>query len=297
MHILITGGTGFIGGALVQYLVEREHSVVVYTRSDGHIDGGLIRYLTSLEAVAADERFDAFINLAGESIAGRRWSESRKRELVDSRIGTTRALYDLACRLEDPPALLLSASAIGYYGPQGDERLAENAPTHDCFSHRLCLGWEAEARRFENLGTRVCVLRLGVVLAAEGGAMEELRKSVMFGLATWMGSGRQWLSWIHREDVIRAIEFLLAHKELRGEFNLTAPEPVTNRGFCEEMRAHRFSVLALPIPGFVLRAAMGELAEELLLTGQRVLPRRLQEAGFEFRYNTLAEAMPALLAN
>ena len=297
MHILITGGTGFIGGALVQRLLGRGDTVVVYSRDDSHFESDGLRYVNSLEAVAADERFDAFINPAGESIAGSRWSESRKRVLLDSRIETTRALYELACRLQHPPGILLSASAIGYYGPQDDERLAESATTRDCFSHRLCLAWEAEAARFESLGTRVCILRLGVVLAASGGAMDELKKSVMFGVATWMGSGRQWLSWVHRDDVIRAMEFLLDHNELRGAFNLTAPDPVTNRGFCDELRAHRFSMIALPIPGFAMRLAMGEMAQELLLTGQRVVPRRLKEAGFEFRYNTLAEALPALLAS
>ena len=297
MDILVTGGTGFIGAVLIQRLLERGDRVLVYTRQAGHIDGERLRYVNSLQAIAADQSFDVFINLAGESIAGGRWSASRKRVLVDSRVDTTRDLYELACRLENPPTVLLSASAIGYYGPQGDERLAETAPTHDCFSHRLCLAWEAEARRFESLGTRVCLLRLGVVLGRDGGAMQELKKSVMFGVATWMGSGRQWLSWVHRDDVIRAMEYLLDHPELRGEFNLTAPEPVTNRGFCDEMRAHRFSMVALPIPAPAMRLAMGEMAEELLLTGQRVIPRRLQEAGFDFRYNTLAEALPTLLAS
>lgn len=301
MQILITGGTGFIGSALVGRLLERGDSVVVYSRrfsdSQDYSRSERLRYVASLEAVAADEVFDAFINLAGESIAGGRWSDARKQVLVDSRIETTRALYDLACRLDATPRVLISASAIGFYGPQGDEQLAETASTHDSFSHRLCLAWEAEARRFEQLGTRVCILRLGVVLAADGGAMKELRKSVMLGVATWMGSGRQWLSWVHRDDVLRAMEYLLERPELRGEFNLTAPEPVTNRGFSEALRKHRFSLIALPVPSVVMRVAMGEMADELLLTGQRVVPLRLQEAGFEFDYNTLAEALPSLLAN
>jgi uncharacterized protein (TIGR01777 family) len=297
MHILITGGTGFIGGALVEHLRSRGDSVCIYTRSESHFDADGLSYVTSLDSIPVDESFDVFINLAGESIAGARWTAARKQRLTDSRIDTTRALYDLACRLEQPPGLLISASAIGYYGPQGDDRLVETAETRDSFSHRLCLAWEAEARRFESLGCRVCILRLGVVLAAGGGAMEELQKSVMFGVATWMGSGRQWLSWVHRDDVIRAIDYLREHEALRGEFNLTAPEPVTNRGFSEELRGHKFSLISLPVPGFVMRAAMGELADELLLTGQRVVPHRLQQAGFEFRYNSLAEALPTLLAS
>ncbi|MEP5764562.1 MAG: TIGR01777 family oxidoreductase [Halieaceae bacterium] len=295
MKILLTGGTGFIGGALIQQLQAQGAHLVILTRDESHYDSENIKYINSLNDISDDEYFECFINLAGESIAQQRWSETRKTGLVESRVGTTRSLYALAARLTAPPAILLSASAIGYYGSQGDDRLAEGAASEESFSHRLCLAWEDEARRFADLGTRVCILRLGVVLAAAGGAMDQLKKSVQFGVATWMGSGRQWLSWVHRDDVLKAISFLLEHTELEGVFNITAPEPVTNRGFCEELRHHRKALLALPIPGFVMRLALGEMADELLLQGQRVIPRRLQEANFEFRYSTLAEALPSLL--
>jgi len=296
MKILITGGTGFIGGALIDKLVLRGDQVVVYTRDPSHFDTGAVTYINSLDAIADTDDIDVFINLAGESMAGGRWDDARKAILVESRVDTTRALLALARRLRRPPRLLVSASAIGYYGHQGDDRLAESAPAVQGFSHRLCQAWEAEAWRFEDLGVRVCILRLGVVLAAEGGAMEELRKSVQFGVATWLGNGRQWLSWVHRDDVISAIDYLLDRDDLDGVFNLTAPEPVTNRGFCDELRQHLKAWIALPVPGFLIQLALGEMAQELLLHGQRVIPRRLQEAGFEFRYNTLAEALPSLLA-
>jgi len=296
MKILITGGTGFIGGALIDKLVLRGDQAVVYTRDPSHFDTGAVTYINSLDAIADTDDIDVFINLAGESMAGGRWDDARKAILVESRVDTTRALLALARRLRRPPRLLVSASAIGYYGHQGDDRLAESAPAVQGFSHRLCQAWEAEAWRFEDLGVRVCILRLGVVLAAEGGAMEELRKSVQFGVATWLGNGRQWLSWVHRDDVISAIDYLLDRDDLDGVFNLTAPEPVTNRGFCDELRQHLKAWIALPVPGFLLQLALGEMAQELLLHGQRVIPRRLQEAGFEFRYNTLAEALPSLLA-
>lgn len=297
MNILITGGTGFIGAALVPALRDAGHTVTVFTRSAGHADADGLRHVTTLEAIDSAEYFDAFINLAGESIAGGRWSEARKQVLIDSRIGTTQQLFALASRLERPPAILLSASAIGWYGPQDDTPLDEDAATEDCFSHRLCRDWEAEAGRFEALGTRVCILRLGVVLGQGGGALEELKKSVMFGVATYMGSGTQWLSWVHRDDVVAAMLYLLAQDGLRGPFNLTAPEPVTNRGFTEALRRHRTGFVMLPVPGAVMRLAMGELADELLLTGQRVLPRKLESAGFGFSYPTLAEALPNLLAS
>ena len=297
MNILVTGGTGFIGTVLVQRLLERGETVTVYTRSSPRRGQGGLEYITDLDSIPVETRFDAFINLAGESIAGGRWTAARKQLLEDSRIGTTRALHELAKRLQAPPTVLLNASAIGYYGPQDDTPLDEEAATADCFSHRLCAAWEDEARRFESLGTRVCLLRLGVVLGRSGGAFEQLKRSVQFGVATWLGSGRQWLSWIHRDDVIRAIEFLLDHPTLDGPFNLTAPGAVTNRGFSDALAEFRSAFVGLPIPGFVMRAAMGELADELLLTGQRVVPARLESAGFGFNYPDLPGALQTLLAN
>lgn len=295
MDILITGGTGFIGSVLAESLRARGDSLTILTRDPGHFEAENLRYINELSSIGKEERFDAFINLAGESLAAGRWSEARKAALVESRVGTTRALLALARRLDTPPSVVLSASAIGIYGHQGEDRLAENAIQEDGFSHRLCQAWESEALRFESLGCRVCQLRLGVVLAREGGAMEQMTRSFQFGVGSWVGSGRQWLSWIHRHDVIAAIEFLLEKSELSGPFNLTAPEPVTHRGFCQAVRLVRPVPLALPVPGFVLRLALGEMAEELLLNGQRVIPRRLQEAGFEFHYPSLREAMPDLL--
>jgi len=295
MRILITGGTGFIGGALIQQLLDRGDEVLVYSRDSSHFGSEKLNYINDLDDIHTGDYFDCFVNLAGQSIAGSRWTEARKAELIESRVETTRALFRLAHRLSRPPATLLSASAIGYYGSQDDERLAESAEPRDSFSHRLCAAWEDAANQFEALGVRVCTLRLGVVLAAEGGAMDELRKSVQFGVATWMGHGRQWLSWVHRDDVVRAMLYLIDSPGLTGAFNITAPEPVTNRDFCEQLRRHRSTFIALPIPGFVMRLALGEMADELLLQGQRVIPRRLQEAGFDFRYGRLEEALPDML--
>jgi uncharacterized protein (TIGR01777 family) len=279
---------------LIERLCQQGASICVYTRDPSHFDTDSIRYLHKLEDIPGDARFDAFINLAGESLASGRWSRARKDELIESRIGTTRALVALARRLQHKPRVVLSASAIGIYGHQGDERLAEDAPQEDGFSHSLCRAWESEARGFESLGIRLCILRLGVVLAREGGAMAQLRRSVAFGVGTWLGSGRQWLSWVHREDVVAAVEFLLESEYCSGVYNITAPEPVTNRGLCDELSLRQQVFFKLPVPGFLLRAALGEMASELLLQGQRVVPRRLQEAGFEFRYETLREALPSL---
>ncbi len=297
MHILVTGGTGFIGQPLVSALLGAGHTLVVLTRSADHDAKPGLRYVQDLSEIDGGEGFQAFINLAGEGIADKRWTESRKQELMDSRIDTTRALRALAGRLRNPPAVLLSASAVGYYGPQQDLVLPESAESVDSFSHRLCLAWESEAQAFVELGTRVCVMRLGVVLGKDGGAFDQLRKSVQFGVATYMGSGRQWLSWIHRDDVIGAVEFLLSASGLSGAVNLTAPEPVTNLGFSEALKAEQGGFIVLPIPGVLMRVALGEMAEELLLTGQRVIPQRLGEKGFVFRYPALADALPELLAS
>ncbi len=296
MRVLITGGTGFIGGALIERLCQQGASISVYTRNTSHFDTEAIHYLNRLQDIPEDARFDAFINLAGESLAEGRWSEERKAVLVESRIGTTRALVELAERLQHKPRVVLSASAIGIYGHQGDDRLAEDAEQEDGFAHRLCQAWETEAHRFEAMGIRLCILRLGVVLASEGGAMEQLRRSVAFGVGTWLGSGKQWLSWVHRDDLVAAMEYLRTDESCSGPYNITAPEPVTNRGLCDELSLRRQVFLKLPIPGFVMRLALGEMALELLLNGQRVVPRRLQEAGFEFRYETLREALPTLSA-
>ena len=297
MNILISGGTGFIGGVLVTQLLDQGHSVVVLTRQNRPGVSDSLRYVQDLGDIEAEEHFDAFINLAGESIAEGRWTPARKQALIDSRIDTTRKLRDLAQRLASPPAVLLSASAIGYYGPQDDTPLEEDASTVDCFSHQLCVAWEAEANAFLALGVRVCVMRLGVVLDTGGGAYEQLKQSVQFGVATYLGSGQQWLSWIHREDAVAAIVYLLTQPDASGAFNLTAPEPVTNRGFCDALREQKGGFVTLPVPGSLMRVALGELADELLLTGQRVKPARLQALGFRFHYPTLNEALPALLTS
>ncbi len=296
MRILITGGTGFIGSGLVQQLVERGDYVTVLSRSDAHLPTETIRYVSDLKLIGGDEYFHAFINLAGESIAAQRWSEQRKQMLVGSRVGVTRDLLALAQRLNRAPEVLLSASAIGIYGSQGDERLAENAPQQDCFSHRLCLAWEQEAMRFESLGCRVCLMRLGVVLSSlPGGALDELLKSARLGVASWLGSGEQYLSWVHLFDVHTAMLHLLDDPDRVGVFNVTAPEPVNSREFCDEVAAGMRLWLKLGVPGFVMRLLFGEMADELLLQGQRVIPRRLEEAGFQFRYPSLRAAMPELL--
>lgn len=295
MNYLITGGTGFIGTALIASLRAAGHGITVMTRQPRPPQEG-VSFVTSLDAIPVQARFDGVVNLAGASLAGARWSESYKREITSSRLDTTGAVIALLGRLQQPPAVLLSASAIGYYGHHGDEPLGEDGAVVPGFSQQLCQRWEAAALRAEALGTRVCLLRFGVVLDRDGGAMEQMAQPFRFGIANWLGSGQQWLSWVHRKDAVAAMDFLLARTDLSGPFNITAPEPVTSRGFCAAMKRRRRTLLTAPVPAPVMRLLVGEMAQELLLQGQRVLPVRLQAEGFRFSFPTLDDALGAIMA-
>lgn len=294
LHFLVTGGTGFIGSSLVLSLLQAGHRATIFTRQSIN-DTENCRYVDSLENISEDADFAAVINLAGESLADRRWTSNYKQKISDSRFRTTKALVALLQRLQEKPAAMLTASAIGYYGHHGDAPLSENAEVVPGFAQHLCQQWESLACDAEAFGIRVCRLRLGVVLDRGGGAMDQMRRPFDFGIANWLGTGRQWLSWVHRQDVIRAIQFLLRREDLSGPFNVTAPEPVTSRGFCTAMKKHKRTLITLPVPGFALRLLVGEMAEELLLNGQRVVPSALQKAGFEFQYPQLEMALENII--
>lgn len=294
MQILITGGTGFIGTALVERLRSQDHEVTILTRGD-HRDRPGVRHVRSLDELADDVRVDAVVNLAGASLAGGRWSAAYKKEIVSSRLETTSALLQLIGRLARKPAVLVSASAIGFYGHHGDEVLTEEGAVNPGFSQDLCARWEALAQEAEKHGVRVCLARFGVVLDSGGGAMEQMAQSLKFGVASWLGDGRQWLSWVHREDVVAALLLLLERDDLSGPFNITAPGAVTSRDFGAAMKRHSRAVINAPVPAAVMRLMMGEMADEILLNGQRVAPARLQAAGFEFRYPDVDSALEAIL--
>jgi uncharacterized protein (TIGR01777 family) len=294
MHILLTGGTGFIGSALAADLLAKGHRLTIVSRS-AHADRPHCRFVRSFDDIDASTAIDAVVNLAGASLAGKRWNRDYKQEIVASRVDTTGELVAFCGRLDSPPAALVSASAVGYYGPRGDEKVTEEESAGSGFSAALCRDWEAAARQAESLGVRVCLARLGVVFDREGGAFEELARPFRLGVANWIGDGRQWLSWVHRSDVVAAIDFLLQHDGLSGPFNLTAPEPVTSRGLCAAMKKHLNTWLTLPMPASAMRLLVGEMADELLISGQRVLPARLTAAGFAFTYPDIAAALDAVL--
>lgn len=290
MHYFITGGTGFIGTALLTRLLTEGHSATILTRQPRQ-DIPRVSYITDPGHIASDAGVDCVINLAGASLAGARWSAAYKQEIFDSRLRTTEALVELCERLEQKPATLLSASAIGYYGHHADEALAEDGAVAPGFSQQLCQQWEDTAMGAASLGLRVCLLRLGVVLDRDGGAMVDMARPFRMGVANWLGGGQQWLSWVHRQDVIAAIGFLQERPELSGPFNITAPEAVTSRGFCAAMKKRHRTFFTAPVPAPVMRLMVGEMADELLLNGQRVIPARLLEAGFQFQFPDLDTAL------
>lgn len=296
MHILITGGTGFIGQALVPHCHQAGHHVSILSRSR-HRDTAQCTFLRSLEELQPGSAPDAVINLAGASLAGKRWTRAYKEKLVASRVEGTRALVDYLVQAEQPPRVLLSASAIGYYGARGDDVLTEEAAPGSGFASELCQAWEEEAARAAAAGIRTCLLRLGVVLDRRGGALQQMALPFRFGVASWPGSGHQYLSWVHREDVVAAMTFLLAQDQLAGAFNLTAPGPITQREFCRAMQARFRTLPGMPVPGPVMRLLLGQMADELLLTGQRVVPEALQRAGFTFRYPGIDDALTAIFAD
>lgn len=297
MKVLITGGSGFIGTALVHNLVAAGHEVLVLSRSVQRTARLLgVPVLDQLDQIPSSDNIDAIVNLAGAPIVDRRWSEARKKLLRDSRLKTTEALLALIRRLDRPPEVMVSGSAVGYYGSHSDDvTLTEAADDfRPGFSHQLCADWEACALQAETLGVRVCLLRTGIVLG-HGGALSKMLPAFRFGLGGPIGNGRQWMSWVALEDEVAIIRFLLEQRTLRGPFNACAPEAVTNARFSQTLGAVLHRPARLRVPARVLELLLGE-ASELLVSGQRVYPRRLLDAGYTFRYASLDDALKAAIS-
>lgn len=294
MRYLITGGSGFIGTALCRALAETGAELTVLTRDPARARPRLPEGVRLVTDLARADGADVAINLAGENLAQGRWSEARKRLLRDSRIATTRALCAWIERQSPRPRVLVSASAIGYYGARGDEPLDENAAPGEDYAARLCRDWEAEALRAEPFGLRVCRLRLGVVLDRDGGALARMLPAFRWGLGGPIASGRQWLSWIHRSDVVALIRWCVDRPTARGAYNATAPHPVTNAEFARALGRALQRPAFLRMPAIALKLLLGEMAQ-LLITGQRVLPARLLAEGFAFSFPELSDALVASL--
>ena len=251
--------------------------------------------LADLAELSATDYFDALINLAGMPIADRRWSEQRKQLLWESRVTLTEQLVAYINRADVKPDVLVSGSAVGYYGDRGEEVVDEESDGGDDFAHRLCAAWEEAALQAEQAGVRVALLRTGLVIGPDGGFLARMLLPFKLGLGGRLGDGQQWMSWIHRDDLIAMIERLLNSPHLHGPFNGTAPEPVTNQLFSQTLAKLFHRPALLPVPAWLLKTALGELSI-LLLGGQRVMPGRFQDDGFHFRFETLESALADIVA-
>ena len=290
MKVVITGGTGFLGAALVKALRGDGHDVIVLTRRPARAPGEVQWTLTNgLDLWARSfEGVGTVINLAGEPIAEGRWTRARKRAILSSRLEATSGVVAALRAAGAPGATLLSGSAIGYYGTPGNAPLDESSPPGNDFLATVCREWEAEAREAE---ARVVLLRTGLVLARDGGALRQLALPFHFFAGGPLGSGRQVMAWIHRDDWIAMVRWALANSAVQGPLNLTAPAPVTNREMATALGRALHRPSFLPAPAFALRLALGEMADAMILNGQRVLPRVAMNGGFAFKYASVDDAL------
>ena len=287
MKVFVTGGTGLIGRALVKRLLVDGHDITVLTRQS--LDSSeTVTYVNSIEDL--DARQDIVVNLAGAGLADRRWSPAYKKEIRASRIDITQALVS---RLREigMPDVFISGSAIGFYGESKEREFSEADAVGIGFSAKLCRDWEASVSDIGSANTRYVLLRTGVVLDRALGAYPQMTQSFRFGLASWMGQGDHWLSWIHLADMVGAILHCIQNETVSGPVNMTAPNPVTHRSFSDEVRNATTTVMRMGMPGWVMRLMVGEMADELLLTGQRVMPTKLLSTGYEFRFGELRDAI------
>ena len=291
---MITGGSGFIGSRLVPVLLDQGYDVTVLTRKPEktalHFKQ-LVSTIKQLDRLNDTDVFDIVINLGGQGITDKRWRQGIKKQLRESRITTTRKLLSYLQAAKKKPELLISGSAIGYYGNQGEKLIDESMSGDSSFSSKLCFDWEHEAQQAEVLGIRTCYLRTGIVLGKEGGALSKMLPAFKLGLGGPMGNGRQWMSWIHLDDLIGIILYVINNKGITGAVNGSAPNPVTNKIFSSTLASVLKRPALLPMPAFVLKLMLGEMAEELLLSGQRVMPKKILDAGYYFQYADLDNAL------
>ncbi|MGB0895396.1 MAG: TIGR01777 family oxidoreductase [Parashewanella sp.] len=295
MKILITGGTGFIGSDLVT-LLSTQHKICVLTRNVKKAQkklGNIPTFIDSLNQLDELNEFDVVINLAGEPIVGKKWTEKQKIKLCHSRWDATQQLVQLIQKSANPPKCFISASAIGFYGRQQEQLLDENAAYSDEFTHQLCHEWERIALQASEK-TRVCITRIGIVLGDNGGALEKMLPAYKFGLGGRIANGKQGMSWIHKRDLLRLFQFLMADDKCQGIYNATAPYPVSNSEFNKVLGNRLRRPTLLPMPAFLLNMIMGEMSE-LLTTGQYVIPKRAIEEGFTFNYPKLENAIGQII--
>ncbi|MFJ2360293.1 TIGR01777 family oxidoreductase [Pseudomonas fluorescens] len=296
MRILLTGGTGLIGRQLCRHWSGQGHQLTVWSRRPekvAKICGAQVRAIARLEDFG-DEPLDAVVNLAGAPIADRPWTHRRKALLWSSRITLTETLLGWLETRQQKPGLLISGSAVGWYGDGGERELTEDSPpVIDDFASQLCIAWEETAQRAEGQGIRVVLVRTGLVLSAEGGFLSRLLLMFKLGLGGPLGNGRQWMPWIHIDDQIALIDFLLHRDQASGPYNACAPKPVRNREFAKTLGSVLHRPAFMPMPALALKVGLGEMSS-LLLGGQRAMPARLLEAGFTFQFTDLRAALDDL---
>jgi len=301
MKILVTGSSGLVGTALVSALARGGHTVCRLVRpqsagGEAAKEGFVVSWNPATgELGGAGVGADAVVNLAGASIADGRWTAQRKALLGSSRIDTTRALVGALTKMNARPSVLVSASAIGYYGDRGDETLTEDSKPGGDFLAGLAQEWEAEALKAEALGIRVVLARFGIILAHEGGALPKMMLPFKIGVGGKLGSGRQWMSWVTLEDVIGILRFAIENPPVRGAINIVSPQPLQNVEFTKVLAKAMRRPALFPAPTFALRLALGEMADALLLSSQRVLPRAIEKLGHRFLHSDLPTALKSLV--
>lgn len=292
MKVLITGASGLVGAALQRSFTDKGYEMLLASRNEpktaDHIQW------TPEEGFAEPERLegiDAVVHLAGESVSGLRWTDDKKKAIRDSRVLGTRSVVDAISKLKDKPKVLVAASAIGFYGERGDDEVSESSTAGHGFLADVAKEWEGEARRAEDAGIRTVLLRTGIVLSKEGGALAAMLTPFKMGVGGVVGSGKQWMSWISLDDHVAIINYVIENENIRGAVNAVSPAPVTNEEFTKAMGEVLYRPTFIPLPEFAVSMLMGEMGDALLLTSIRVLPRRLEDAGFKFEYPDLKSAL------
>jgi len=292
MRILITGANGLIGTALQRSFDEIGHELLLASRKEAkdsqHIQWDVEKGFSELERL---EGIDAVVHLAGESVFGLSWSDAKKKAIRDSRVDGTRSVVEAISKLKARPNVLVAASAIGFYGDRGDEEMTESSAAGDTFLAEVSKEWESEARRAEDAGIRTVLLRTGIILSKDGGALGTMLLPFKLGIGGVVGSGKQWMSWISIDDHIRVINYAIEYENVRGAVNSVSPNPVTNGEFTKTLGEVLYRPTILPLPSFAVNMVFGEMGDALLLASTRVVPKRLEDAGFEFKYPELKTAI------